>query len=72
MNSILSNLEKLNKITAELQTNYQEMLVNIQDLIINFPLNGPIFVKKENSIPTDFILSNSNLIPFYEKKLYNI
>jgi hypothetical protein len=39
---------------------------------INFPLNGPIFVKKENSIPTDFILSNPNLIPFYEKKLYNI
>ncbi len=45
---------------------------------INFPLNTSIyknqkktiFIKKENSIPNDLILCNSNLIPLYEKKLY--
>jgi len=47
---------------------------------IKFPLNTDNykncknikFRKKHNSISRDFILSNSNLIPLYEKKLYNI
>ena len=46
---------------------------------INFPLNSnnykktnKTFKKKKNSISSKFILSNPNLIPFYEKKLYNI
>lgn len=47
---------------------------------INFPLNtnnyknnkNLKFIKKNNSISTEFILSNPNLIPLYEKKIYNI
>lgn len=47
---------------------------------INFPLNTDSyknnkrikFKKKKNSISTKFILSNPNLIPLYEKKIYNI
>ncbi len=40
---------------------------------INFPLNSnSVFVPKENSISTEYILSNSNYIPLYEKKIYNI
>ena len=46
---------------------------------INFPLNtdnyknsNKKFFKKNNSISTDFILSNRNLLPLYEKKIYNI
>jgi hypothetical protein len=47
---------------------------------INFPLNtdnyanlkNKKFIKKNNNISSKFILSNPNLIPFYEKKLYNI
>ena len=47
---------------------------------INFPLNTDIyknkknkkFKKKLNSISTELILSNPNLIPLYEDKLYNI
>ena len=47
---------------------------------IKFPLNtdnykntkNNKFRKKPNSISREFILSNSNLIPLYEKKLYNI
>jgi hypothetical protein len=47
---------------------------------IQFPLNtkdykntkDQIFKKKKNSISTEFILSNPNLKPFYEKKLYNM
>lgn len=48
---------------------------------INFPLNtdnyanlkNKKFIKKNNNnISSKFILSNRNLIPFYEKKLYNI
>ena len=46
---------------------------------INFPLNTDKYMrsknkfkKKKNSISTKFILSNRNLIPLYEKKLYNI
>ena len=46
---------------------------------INFPLNTDNykntsrekFVKKKNSISTKFILSNPNLIPSYEKYIYN-
>ena len=47
---------------------------------INFPLNTDCyknnrkfkFKKKKNSISTEFVLSNHNLIPLYEKKIYNI
>jgi hypothetical protein len=46
---------------------------------ISFPLNtnlykkeNKIFYKKNNDISTEFILSNPNLIPFYEKQIYNI
>lgn len=47
---------------------------------INFPLNtnnykntkNLKFVQKKNSISTELILSNPNLIPLYEKKIYNI
>lgn len=47
---------------------------------INFPLNiksytknnNLIFKVKENYISSEFILSNSNLIPLYEKKIYDI
>ena len=46
---------------------------------INFPLNTNYykktdkpFKKSKNTISKKFILSNPNLIPFYEKKLYNI
>ena len=47
---------------------------------INFPLNTNIykntnntkFEKTENDISCEFILSNSNLIPLYEKIIYNI
>lgn len=48
---------------------------------INFPINsvayknskdGKKYVKKNNEISEEFILSNPNLIPLYEKKLYNI
>ena len=47
---------------------------------INFPLNTKIykkqrnrlFKKKNNSISTEFILNNSNLISLYEEELYNI
>ena len=47
---------------------------------INFPLNTNMYknekknklFKKKNSISTEFILSNPNLIPLYEKKIYNI
>lgn len=47
---------------------------------INFPLNtnayknnkNNIFVKKNNSISTEIILNNPNLIFTYENKLYNI
>jgi hypothetical protein len=47
---------------------------------INFPLNinyykndkNLKFKPKENSISTEFILSNPNIIPLYEKQLYNI
>lgn len=46
---------------------------------INFPLNintykdskNIKFIKKENTISSEFILSNPNLIQLYEKKLYN-
>lgn len=46
---------------------------------IEFPLNtnkykgtNQVYVKKKNTIPDDLIVKNPNLIPFYEKKLYNI
>jgi hypothetical protein len=39
---------------------------------INFPLNTKKYVKKKNYISSEIILSNPNLIPLYEKKLYNI
>ena len=47
---------------------------------INFPLNTDLYkhtkhvkyIKKENSISTELILSNPNLIPLYEQILYNI
>tara|TARA_B100001027_G_scaffold46159_2_gene30096 strand:- start:35338 stop:36036 length:699 start_codon:yes stop_codon:yes gene_type:complete len=50
---------------------------------INFPLNtdsynnnknnnNQNFKKKKNEISSEFILNNSNLIPLYEKYLYNI
>ena len=50
---------------------------------INFPLNtnnyrneknknNRKFTPKKNSLSTEFILSNPNLIPLYEKKIYNI
>lgn len=47
---------------------------------IHFPLNSncykndtnTTFHKKDNSIPTKLILNNPNLIPLYEKKIYNI
>ena len=48
---------------------------------INFPFNTILykntrqkFVKKSytNNISTEFILRNSNLIPLYEEKLYNL
>lgn len=50
---------------------------------INFPLNvsesflggrkqKTKFIKKKNNISTEFIMSNSNLIPLYEQKIYNI
>jgi hypothetical protein len=45
---------------------------------INFPLNTDNykggkskFVKKNNSISTEFILSNPNLLPLYEKYIYS-
>ena len=44
---------------------------------INFPVNitqykkeNTKFFKKKNEIPTEFILSNPNLIPYYENKYY--
>lgn len=46
---------------------------------IKFPLNTnqykktkQIYNEKKNTIPDHLILNNPNLIPFYEKKLYNI
>lgn len=41
---------------------------------INFPLNTNIsnYEKKENDISNEIILNNPNLIPLYEKSLYNI
>ena len=47
---------------------------------INFSLNTNrymgnsnfTFVKKVNTLPSELILTNPNLIPLYEKKLYNI
>ena len=69
----------------DLINDFDETLLKIKDKglevkkNINFPLNTynyknnkkKKFIPKKNSISTKFILSNPNLIPFYEKK-YNI
>ena len=46
---------------------------------INFPENYFLdkkskhkFIKKKNNISSEFILKNPNLIPYYEKKIYNV
>ena len=70
----------------DLINNFEKTLLEIKNKglqikkNINFPLNtnlykdytGTLFIKKKNSIPTEFILNNPNLIPLYEEKLYNI
>ena len=38
---------------------------------INFPLNIQKYNKKKNNIPNELILNNKNLIPYYEKIIYN-
>ena len=70
----------------DLIDDFEKTLIKIKDKglnikkNINFPLNtnmykngkNELFKKKKNSISSEFILSNPNLIPLYEKKLYNI
>jgi hypothetical protein len=70
----------------DLINDFEKTLLKIKDKglevkkNINFPLNtniykgekNTLFIKKNNSISTEFILNNPNLIPLYEEKLYNI
>ena len=70
----------------ELINDFDKTLLKIKDKglevkkNINFPLNTNNYKnqkikfirKKKNSISTELILNNPNLIPLYEEKLYNI
>ena len=70
----------------DLINDFEKTLLQIEDKGLKrkknivFPLNSnrykkhpkKIFEKKKNSVPTEFILNNPNLIPLYEKKIYNI
>lgn len=70
----------------DLIDNFEETMTKIKDKglrvknDINFPLNlthvggqkDKIFKKKENTISSEYILSNPNLIRYYEEKLYDI
>jgi hypothetical protein len=70
----------------DLLTDFENTLLKIKNMglkvkeNINFPLNtndyknskNIKYIKKVNKIPSQIILSNPNLITFYEEKLYNI
>ena len=70
----------------ELINDFDKTLLKIKDKgfkvkkNIDFPLNtnnyknikNLKFIKKKNSISTELILNNPNLIPLYEEKFYNI
>lgn len=70
----------------DLVNNFDEILLKIKDKglevrkDINFPLNitryvknchTENYVKKDNELSNEFILSNPNLIPLYEDMIYN-
>ena len=65
----------------DLINDFEKTLLEIKDKGLEirkdivFPLNYKLsknlkYKKKKNSISTEFILNNSNLIPLYEEKLY--
>lgn len=69
----------------DLINDFENTLIKIKDAglkvkeNINFPINSinyknddkKKYIKKKNNIPSNLILNNPNLIPLYEKKLYN-